>query len=225
MTRRLTLITFTLASAFVLAGLLVGAATDRRPTAFAPGVPDNTPVITLHPGQGLCQGPIEVAAGFDAVEVWASPIHALAVEIRRAPGGKLLSNQRIGARPTPDGTLTVPVRGGAIRAGERIDLCLRNLARRPLAFAGGAPTPQSGRITFARQQVDYAVAVLFLRSQGPSLLSLLPHVFARAALFKLDGAGAWTFWLLGAALIGAFGVAGLAVVAAAGAEGESEDAA
>jgi hypothetical protein len=56
--------------------------------------------------------------------------------------------------------------------------------------------------------------MLFLRSRGPSLLSLLPTVFARASRFKLSWAGAWVYWFLCAALFAAAGLVGLALRAA-----------
>jgi hypothetical protein len=60
-----------------------------------------------------------------------------------------------------------------------------------------------------------ALALLFLREHPRSLLSLVPTIFRRASLFRPGWVGPWTYWLLSAALLGAFGLAGVAVTRAA----------
>ena len=223
MSRRATLITFALGALLVLGGLLAAAASDRRATAFAPGVPDNLPVASLDPGQSLCQGPVPVPASFDALQVWAYPAPTLDVQIRRAPGGALLSARRVAVPASLTGRLTVPLGTAAIRPGARITVCLRDAGPRPVEFEGGPPTTGSGRLTVSGQRSPNAIALLFLRGRPPSLLSLLPAVFQRAGLFKLDGVGAWTFWLLGAAVLLAFVLAALALSTAVGQGGAGQE--
>jgi hypothetical protein len=218
MTRRATLTTFILASALALAGLLIAAASDHRDTAFSLRVPNNRPVVPLPPGRTLCQGPITAQAGFSSIEMWARPLHSLELRIRSLTAGGIDLTRTISGSSTPSGELTVALGPGAVAARSRFTVCVRNTGPRRIAFEGGAPSAGSGAFEISGKRGHDAIALAFLRRRGPSLLSLLPTVFRRASLFKLSSVGAWTFWVLLAALLGAFAIAGWAVRAAASAD-------
>ena len=53
-----------------------------------------------------------------------------------------------------------------------------------------------------------------------SLFSMLPTIFRRAMLFRPTWVGAWTFWLLAAAVLGAFALGAVAVARASSADAE-----
>ena len=221
MSRRSTLTAFVLTSMLALAGLLGAAATDRRDTAFSLGVADNVPVASLAHGQTLCQGPITVRVAFSTLQTWLRPAHALDVAIRRARGRRVLVARRITTSPTLTGELTIPFGATTIRKGTRITVCVRNAGPHKVVFEGGPPTSNSGTFEISGRHHRMAIALLFLRPHPPTLLSLLPTVFKRASLFKLSWVGAWTFWLLCAAMICAFALAAAAVADAAKAEAEA----
>jgi hypothetical protein len=49
-----------------LAGLLVAGTMPERVTAFSPKVPAEALIVSLTPGQTICQGPIVAPASFSA---------------------------------------------------------------------------------------------------------------------------------------------------------------
>jgi hypothetical protein len=218
MSRRSTLTAFALASVLALGGLLAAAATDRRDTAFSLGVPDNVPVASLAHGRTLCQGPFTVRVAFSALQTWVRPAHALDVEIRSASSRRVLVARRITTSPRLTGELTIPLGATTIRKGTRITVCMRNAGPHKVAFEGGSRTRNSGTFEISGRHHAKAIALLFLRPHPPTLLSLLPTVFERASLFKPSWVGAWTFWVLGAAMICAFALAAAAVAGAVRAE-------
>ncbi len=222
MSRRSTVTACVLTSMLALAGLLAAAATDHRDTAFSLGVADNVPVASLAHGRTLCQGPITVRVAFSALQTWVRPARALDVEIRRARSRRVLVARRITTSPSLTGELTIPLGASTIRKGTRITVCMRNAGPHKVAFEGGPPTRNSGTFEISGSHHGMAIALLFLRQHPPTLLPLLPTVFKRAALFKLSWVGAWTFWLLGAAMVCAFGLAAAAIADAAQAEAEAE---
>jgi hypothetical protein len=229
--RRLTIATFAAAVTLGFAGLVWAAASDHRRTAFSLGVPNNTVIAGLAQGHQLCQGPFTVPRRFAGLELWARPATRFRVEIVAARSGTRLFALDARGSGAPTGSQTVPVRGAGTRPGARILVCVRNLSRARLPIEGGPSNGSSGRAhingTGASSAISLvtngvrtssAMALLFLRSHGPTLLSLLPAVFRRASLFKLSFTGAWTFWVLAAAMLGAFGLAGVALAGASGDE-------
>ena len=229
MSRRPTVIASGIATVLAVAALLVAAASDHRATAFTLNVANNAPVASLVRGASLCQGPIPVTGTFSSLMLWARPAHRLEVVVRSMRGGTRLAARRVRTAPALDGAVTVTF-ARAIPRGALIRVCLRNLGRRRLAVEGGVPDPGSGALTIgaprrprrglrgSAPRPARAIALLFLRPHPPTLLSLLPTVFARASLFKASWVGAWTFWVLAVALLLTFAVAGVAVATAVGAE-------
>lgn len=219
MSRRAALMAFALTATLALGGLLAAAASDRRDRAFSLQVPVNLSVASLAPGRTLCQGPITAASRFAGLRLWASPARSLVVTVEAA--GAKLAHRAVRTAPTPTGALRIPL-GTTIGRGTRFSVCVRNTARTALAFEGGAATETSGQLVAAGFRSGDAIAVEFLRDHPPSLLSLLPTVFHRAALLKLSGVGPWTFWVLLAALVGGFALAAWAIAAALSEDADGE---
>jgi len=103
--------------------------------------------------------------------------------------------------------------------GARATVCLRNVTTGPIAFEGGAASRASGHLSGLTGSDGDELALLFLRPHPPSLLDVIPTVFRRASLFKLSFVGAWTYWVLLAALVGSVGLIWRAL-----ADAEAEDA-
>jgi hypothetical protein len=198
-------------SVLAITCLLLAASGDRRATAFSLDVADNTTVTELQPGQTLCQGPITTVASFSALEFWVSSADALDVAIRRPRAGRPPAYGRIIGSSSPTGQTTFVLRGAPIAHRTVVTVCIRNAGAATVAFGGGPPTRASGLLAIDGRRSDNAIALLFLTRNAPSLLALLPKVFERASLFKLSFVGAWTFWLLAAALLGAVLIAGVAL--------------
>jgi len=181
--------------------LLAAAAADQRWTAFSADVPPSQPVTALSPGQQFCQGPLKAIVGFGSVRAWVSPNAppgaALQLRVRSLSGATIASGRipaGYGHFFDPTFNLGVPVRGS-----RRVYVCLRSAGPEPVTLLGA----------------NRRLAFLFLRRQPQSLLSLLPTVFKRAALFRPGWVGPWTFWLLLIGLIAAFVLGGIAVAQAA----------
>jgi len=211
-----------------LAGLLLAAGSDGRSTAFSLDVPPIVAVTTLHSGQTACQGPLTATAAFGFVTPWISPSDASGrIPQRPVPGAAIdltvrdavtnapLARGQIGAgyvRPiSPIFALdkTIP-------SGRRIRVCLRSRGPGIVDLMGASLPTQAlldddGTASGAGQQ---ALALLFLRQHPRSLLSLVPTIFRRASLFRPGWVGPWTYWVLSAALLGAFALAGVAVTRA-----------
>lgn len=209
--------------------LLIAAGSDGRSTAFSLDIPPSVPVTVVHKGEATCQGPITVPAAFRYVRPWISPSDAsgrtpagpvsgsaIDVTVRDAATNAPLASGSIGGQYaseiSPTVSLTRPV-----PAGRRVRVCLRSRGPGTVDLMG-APLPNvalvgdDGTASGAGQA---ALALLFLRPHSQSLLSLLPTVFSRASLFRPGWIGPWTYWLLSAALLGTFVLAGVAVTRAA----------
>ena len=202
----MTRITFLAATLAAGAALLLAASTDHRDTAFSLDVSHSIPLVKLAPGRTLCQGPLRARASFSSIQIWASP-----GVLSLAGRGRAL---RVVVPRTPTGLVTIPIPGAAVPRGMRFSVCLRNVGRTRVRLEGGPSTRYSGELTVAGEANPDAVAMTFGRSDGPSLLSLLGTVFERASLFKLSWLGAWTFWLLGAGVIGTFVLVWIALAGA-----------
>jgi hypothetical protein len=96
-----------------------------------------------------------------------------------------------------------------------VDVCVASPAGRA-ALYGGPAYDAPGSQAFAGSHAARAdVRMIFYRSDPPSALGLVPRVFERAALFRPDPVGAWTFWALLAAVgLGVPALLGLALVRA-----------
>lgn len=184
-----------------IGALLAAAAADRRWTAFSPDVPPAAPVTTLSPGQQFCQGPFEAIVGFGSVRAWVSPLAAPGAALRmriKSLSGSTIATGRIRSAYNGNFDPTFNL-DAAVAAEQRVSVCLRSAGPEQVTLLGENKT----------------VAFLFLRRHPESLLSLLPTMFRRAALFRPSWVGPWTFWLLLGGLLAAFAPAGVAVVHAA----------
>ena len=216
---RATRIAFTAAALAAVLALLLAAAGDQRRTAFSLDVSNNVPSATLGAGEALCEGPITARAAFTSFAIWASPAAPLDVSLRVAAPAAFTIARLLAPHPTSTGELAVPLGGVRVPAGATIRVCVQNAGTRDVALEGGQSNSYSGTLWVGGRAIsNTAIAMLFLAPHGASLLSLIPTVFARAGLFKLGFVGPWTYWLLAAALLGAFGLALAAVSAAARSE-------
>jgi hypothetical protein len=200
----------TVLCALFVAGALIVAALNRDDFAFTLGVTPAMPVVTLDPGQQACQTGIVVppAAGFDRVRFALGTFHrpgpAVSIVVRdpatrRVLGGGTLPGGYGDVAQAPTHTVAV----GKVLPGSRVDVCLRNEGPRRVAVYGNADA--ASRVTTATVADAPAGVDLSLVFAGPqrSLLARLPAIAERAALFRADPIGPWTFWVVAAlALLG-----------------------
>jgi hypothetical protein len=210
--RRRPLIAFALVIVLGLAALLAAGAADQRFRAFSIGVPDVGPVATLSPGQQVCEGPVDSQASFGAIRMWTASISApgsLAVSVRDADTSRELAHGNAVLTPaatSPDATLNSPV-----AARRAVTVCIRNRLPAPLSLLGSAPPSGSMKLTLDGKPVTGLGLALVMLQRPRSLLSEVPAMFARAALFRPGWVGEWTFWVLLAAVVLAIGFGAVAV--------------
>lgn len=223
---------FALAAGLGLAGLAVSAARAQRFTAFSLRVPARVFAVLLQPDQQACQTPIMVTTPTGGLEAWiySGPVPgpAVGVTVTDARNGSLLAVGRI----PPSHRETTPPSGfptsistrtrfdATVPAGKTITVCFLNIGTTAVALMGSEPSTISGALTSPAQYRGNAIALLFLRPHAQSLFSMLPTIFRRAMLFRPTWVGAWTFWLLAAAVLGAFALGAVAVARASSADAE-----
>lgn len=197
---------FALAFGIGILLLLCIGALERRTEAFTLGVEPTGPA-SLPRGEEICQRPIEVSAGFSRIYLEPGsergPAAAFDVRVRRLPSGRQLAE---GGFPGGyEGRRTAVITVGDVRAGSRISVCIRNAGVRPLQVYGssGLSNPSSAA-HYRGEAIDFDLALVFLRSDDASLLSLTNDIIARASLFRGAWVGAWAGWLILALLLTAF---------------------
>jgi hypothetical protein len=198
-----------------LTGLVVAGGADRRTTAFSLDIPPAQPVAAIAPGRPACQGPLPVPAAFSAVRLWLGPVAPPGTTLRvtlRGSGGVVASGTvRLG--PGTPTTATVALKR-AVESGGSASLCFADVGARPITLLGDGAGPDSGTLAQGGHRLALAASALMLTPHPRSLLSLIPTVFARAALFRPAWLGAWTFWMLGGGVLIAFALAGVALARA-----------
>jgi hypothetical protein len=179
--------------------LAIVAASDERELAFTTNVRVVVSVADVRPGQEACERGLDTTAAFDTVELHLAsgtePAPPLDVTARDSRSRSVLARGRV----PRGGRDNVPVRarvGPEVPEGRRIDVCLRNAGSRPVGLYGGPDWESPGRAWVGRRRARGDIRIVFLRSEPRSALSLVPEIFERAALFRPEPVGAWTFWLL-----------------------------
>jgi hypothetical protein len=198
-----------------LAGLAAAAATGDRAQAFTLGVARST-ATELKPRKTVCQTPVTVPgdAAFDGV--------TLAIGTERRPGPRLDVVVREVAADDPSARTGAALARGSLAGGypdvdrapehtvwfERVPaertvaVCFENRGTRSAFIYGDADA--ASRSTTALVEGEPAgadLALEFERRDPRSLASLIPAMLDRAALFRAQWLGAWTYWLLGALVV------------------------
>jgi hypothetical protein len=226
MRARAGLVSIAVVAALGLGGLAASAARSQHWTSFTLGIRAQMFVVTLPPGRQACQTPVSVLAPAGGVQAWAWPAPQpgppLRVTVLDPHGGKPLATGQL----PPGYAETPPPRGypspvslrtrlsRPLSSGHPVTLCLQNLGTTPVTLMGSYPNNMSGTLRSEGKSTGYAMALSFTRPHSQSLFSMLPTIFRRASLFRPAWIGPWTFWLLGTALLAAFGLGALAVVKA-----------
>jgi hypothetical protein len=196
-------------------GLVTAASLNQRSQAFTLGV-TRAANVALKPREEICQAPIAVPAdgAFDGVTF------AVGTEQRRRP--ELAVSVRAADSEHPGARRGGQLAGATLPAGnpgvgeprehtvwldhgpaERvIAVCIANRGERPVLILGnGAAAARSSSAFLGRTPLGSDLALEFERRESRSLTSLAPTVIDRAALFRANVIGPWTYYLLGLLVI------------------------
>lgn len=226
MNARTGLVAFAAVAFLGLVGLVASAASHHPATAFSLGTPASTLAPNLGPGQLACQAPVDPPTGYGGVRTWIwpgfPPRAVMQVTVRDVTTGATLARgQMVHTNTANDQQYPSPLAvttslHATLPAGRSVAVCFRDVGSTAITLLGGSQTkPGEGVLTVHGQGTAMALSLLFLRAHPKSLLSQVPEMFSRAALFRPGWVGAWTFWVLALALLFTFPLAGLAVARAA----------
>ena len=171
--------------ALVVTGIARGSS-----LVYSPGVVASVP-IDVPAGQRACQAPIRLPEGasFDriafSVGTYGRPGPPIRVEVRDDRGGsRLATGQLEGGYGDLDAVPEHVVPVGRVDSDAPLRICLVNQGSRKLAILGqpGVASPRTAA-TVGGTAIDSDLAVT-LRTGERSLLSLLPEMAERAALFR-----------------------------------------
>ena len=91
---------------------------------------------------------------------------------------------------------------GRVAPGESIAVCVENRGRRPAFIYGDADAAARSSTSYLNgKPTGSDLALEFERRRPRSLAGLIPAMFDRAALFRAQWVGAWTYWLLAALVV------------------------
>ena len=187
--------------AIVLGGvfvLVLIAAGDERERAFRLPAGDGQPVAKLAPGDTACQRPLTSEGDFRSVVFTAGAARRTRLTVRAIPLDAGRRPPALEQAELAPGKSAERVRfDRTVRREERFALCVRNSGRGLAALYGAQARPDDvSALTGDGTRDNADIGLLFLREQPRSVLSDLPEMFERAALFRPGFIGAWTFWLL-----------------------------
>jgi hypothetical protein len=199
--RRPVVVLIAVCAAAVLALALTGLTTRER-RAFTLGVASAGPVLTLQPGQEVCQVPIAIPdhdAGFDRV-AFVLGTRSLPVDVTVAAlTGAVVGRGRLQAGHA-GGAQSVAV--GRVTTTKPLRVCLRDAGTGRLVFYGnGDAASRTSTAAIDGKPVHTDISLVFERAEPRSALSLVPAFFARVSLWRATWVGAWTYWLLGAVVL------------------------
>jgi hypothetical protein len=208
---------FTGMAVIVLIALVVSASGSVMRRALVLRVVNAQAVALLRAPHRVCQGPVTAGASSQSAAIWGRSVVGPArvtVEVMDARSGASLATGHIAATINTGEYVAHLTR--SVPAGRPLRVCVTtNLNTFELL---GAPADDPHVVmTGAKRGLEFSLALLNGRH---SLLDSLSTAFTRAALFKPSWVGSWTFWILAAGLLAAFGLAGVAVATASA---EDED--
>lgn len=198
--------------AVALTVVAVGAAASFLSTqlAFTLGVSPDDLAASLYGDREACQQPIDVPVAFQTLAFIAATDEPsgppLAVEVRSFPGGRRLGGAVFDDPYSDEDVLSVRV--GSIPAGERVSVCFRALGADidkddgAMIRGGPARAARSSAVFLNGRERPDDLALIFLRDRPRTLLSLVPDMLDRAALWRPGPAsGALVAVILAAAAI------------------------
>jgi hypothetical protein len=221
--------------AFAAVGLTLSASADQRTLAFSNGVNAFGLGGWVFGANQMCERDVHVEQAFDSIQFLirgVPPEPSLGLTVTRAGSRRVLAR---GVAPrgwarglTRPSVSTTPLSRG-VPAGGSVNICFRRAGGGKQAgiLAGNKDLgADASHAVFVEShgralKTGRDIHLVFLRQRGESVLSQIPAMFRRAALFRPSFVGAWTYWALLAVVL--LAVPALLVRALWAAERESPD--
>lgn len=186
--------------ALAVVALLGVSLVQRTELAFTPGIAPAIPVAKLPTGAKLCQWPLQVPPGgaFDRVVVSAGGGRDVELTLERTGAGGVLRRATV---PTSARVQSRSITVERVPDGTRFDVCITNRGGGTVEVLGNADTAsRTSSSTVDGKPTGLDMTVRFER-EPRSMFSLIGDMLDRASLFKASWFGAWTYWLLTAAVL------------------------
>jgi hypothetical protein len=182
-----------------VAVLIVASATDKRRAAFTLGVQPTGPAATVPPGAAACQLPIDVPEAFDRVAFelgeLPGPGPRLEARVRSLTAGRRVLGIGVVAPGYETSSQSAAV--GRIPEGARVEICIKNAGRVPVVLNGGnSQAARTSTAVVGGLNAHADLALVFLRSEPRSALSLVPEALEHATLFHPAWVGRGLLWVL-----------------------------
>lgn len=213
---------FTLLALAVTAGALVAvAAFDHIAVrTFALGAPNQFTLVTLTARHPVCEGPVRSPRAFDAISISGAattPSAHLTLIARDSTTHRVLSSGPVTARRVQTeqrAPLSRP-----IGAGRTIQACVQLVDGGFSLTGSNALAPG---VSMSGGPSGKQFSLLLLADANRSLFSSLDLAFSRAALFRPQWVGVWTYWALAIGMLLAVALAGAAILRAAVADADAD---
>lgn len=214
---------FTLLTLAVMAGALVAAAAFDHVAVrtFALGAPNQFTLVTLNARHPVCEGPVRSPRAFDAISIWGAattPSAHLTLIARDSTTHRVLSSGPVTARRV-EAEQRAPL-SRPIGAGRAIQACVQIVDG---GFSLAGSNALAAGVSMSGGPSGKQFSLLLLAGGNRSLLSSLDLAFSRAALFRPQWVGAWTYWALAIGMLLAVALAGVAILRAAAADADSDE--
>ncbi len=204
----------------MLVALIAAGLGTVSPRTYALRAPNQYPLLTLAPSGSVCEGPVTSATRVRAVGIWGAAVGApasLRLSVRTASGTRVLAAGTTVAR-SDEAEQQVELEP-EVAGGVALRVCVTDV-RGSFSIAGSPAI--DARIVMTGRPAGHEFSLLLLGGRR-SLFGALPSIFSRAALFRPSWIGAWTFWMLGAGLLGGFALAVVAVARAISADAQADE--
>ena len=214
---------FVALAGLALIGLLIAGSRAIAQRTFALGSPNQSAVALLKPTQQVCEGPISTPAAFQSVGIWGAAVGGpatLTVDVKDAASRGLLASGRLEATTAPAAYRARLDRTVAVRRS--VSICFVGAGANSFSLLGSPAIHPSIVMSGTKPGLEFSM--ILVNEGDKSLLSSLGTAFTRASLFRPSWVGAWTFWVLTAALVATLGFGAVAIAAAASADDERRSA-
>lgn len=188
--------------------LVLSASADKRDLAFSNGANTFHVAALVAPGYHSCERNVHVEGGFKAIQlalIGAPRGRALTLTVSRSAGGRPVASGIAPAgpaKPSRRPAVQVVRLSRHVPAGGSVDVCLTERRGARVAAIMGSPNP-GGDASYVfvygqgrKARLGTRFHLVFLRDRRVSVLSQVPAIFRRAALFRPGFIGAWTYWAL-----------------------------
>jgi hypothetical protein len=181
---------------------VVGAHASYHKERFGPGAQPARLAVLIAPTQEACQSPVTPIHDFSAVELllatYLRPGPPLTLTVEDLETRATLASGRLSGG-YPDNS-TQSIETPVVRRGRSVAICVRNEGSFAVVLYGdrknGAPDSQA-TVNGTPVNMDISVALTY---EEP-FSEIIRDIFRRAALFRPEWVGPWTFWMLAAAVI------------------------